>query len=73
VHASIDDVTREFDSSHFKQITPVRQGQQLFFVVRATPTLRVFFERTDEGVRVLDLVDAEQLAYFRDEATPAAH
>jgi hypothetical protein len=73
VRTSIDDVARGFDPSRFKQITPVRQGQQPFFVVRATPTLRVFFERTDEGVRVLDVVDAEQLAYFRDEATPAAH
>ena len=73
VRASIDDAVRGFDPSRFKQITPVRQGQRPFFVMHATPTLQVFFERTGDRVRVLDVVDAEQLAYFRDEAAPAAH
>ncbi len=42
-------------------------------MLRATPALRVFFERTDDRVRVLDVVGAEQWAYFRDEAGSVTH
>jgi hypothetical protein len=73
VRASVDAAARRFDPSRFRQVTPTRLGQRPFFVLRATPALRVFFERTDDRVRVLDVADAEQLAYFRDEAAPAAH
>jgi hypothetical protein len=37
----------------------------------ATPELRVFFEREGDRVRVLDVVGAEQWAFFRDEAVTA--
>ena len=73
VRASVDEAAREFDPSRFKRITPVGQGRAPFYVVRVAPTLRVFFERTDGRVRVLDVVDAEQLAYFRDETASIAH
>jgi hypothetical protein len=73
VRSSVDQAARRFDPSRVRQVTPTRQGQRPFFVMRATPTLRVFFMRADDRLRVLDVVDAEQLAYFRDEAAPAAH
>ena len=73
VRSSVDQAARRFDPSHVRQVTPTRHGQRPFFVMSATPTLRVFFVRADDRLRVLDVVDAEQLAYFRDEAAPAAH
>ena len=63
VRASVDDAARRFDPSRFRQVTPTRQGQRPFFVMHATPTLRVFIERTGDRVRVLDVVGAEQWAY----------
>jgi len=71
VLASVDQAARRFDPTRFRQVT--RQGQRPFFVMRATPTLRVFFERTGDRVRVLDVVGAEQWAYFRDEAGAVTH
>jgi phage-related protein len=73
VCASVDQAARRFDPRRFRQVTSTRQGQRPFFVMQATPTLRVFFAQVDDGLRVLDVVDAEQLAYFRDEAVPAAN
>jgi hypothetical protein len=72
VRRAVDQAIRRFDPGQVTTITPIRQGQRPFFAMRATPTLRVFFVRADEQLRVLDVVDAEQLAYFRDEAAPAA-
>jgi phage-related protein len=73
VRSSVDQVARGFDPIHFRQVKPVRQGQRPFFVHRVTPTLRVFFVRTDDRLRVLDVVGAEQWAYFRDEAGSVSH
>jgi hypothetical protein len=73
VRASVDEAARRFDPSRFRQVTPTRQGQRPFFVMRVTPTLRVFFVRANDRLRVLDVADAEQLAYFRDDAAPPAH
>jgi hypothetical protein len=41
-------------------------------VLRATPSLRVFFERANDRVRVLDVIGAEQWAYFRDDVDSVA-
>src|SRR5271166_6695586 len=73
VRSSVDFVARRFDPSRVKHVKPARLGQRPFFVLRATPALHVFFERTDDRVRVLDVVGAEQWAYFRDEAGSVAH
>jgi len=72
VRASVSEATCGFDPSRFKQITPVREGQSPFYVIHATPTLRILLERTGDRLRVLDVVDAEQLAYFRDDAEQRA-
>ncbi len=55
-----------------RQVTPSSQGQRPFFVMRATPILRVLFVRANNHVRVLDVVDDEQLEQFHDEVAPAA-
>jgi hypothetical protein len=67
VRSSVDRVARGFGAVNVKQVQRRRQGQRPFFVVQATPTLRVLFERMDDHVRVLDVVSEEQLAYFRDD------
>jgi phage-related protein len=73
VRSSVDQVARGFDPSRFRQVKPVRQGQRSFFVHRATPTLRVFFVQTGDRLRVLDVVGAEQWAYFRGAAGSVSH
>ena len=67
VRSSVARVARRFDPNRVTQIRRSPQGQQPFFVLRVTPELRVFFERTGDRVRVLDVIGAEQWAYFRDE------
>ena len=67
VRSSVDRVARGFSAANVMEVQRRRQGQRPFFVVRATPTLRVLFERLDDHFRVLDIVSEEQLAYFRDD------
>lgn len=72
VRSSIDQVARRFDPNDVTKVSRSQQGRQPFYVLRATPALRVFFERAGDRVRVLDVVGAEQWAYFRDETTAAS-
>lgn len=60
IRSSVDQVARGFDPSRVAEVRRSWQGRQPFHVLRATPTLRVFFERTADRVRVLDVVGAEQ-------------
>jgi len=73
VQGAIARLSQDFDASRVTAVTPVRPGQQPFFVLRATPALRVFFVRAADRLRVLDVVGAEELAYFRDDAGAPAH
>jgi hypothetical protein len=50
VNASVDQAAHGFDPSHFQQITPGQLGQQPFFVLRATPNLRILFLKTEDRV-----------------------
>jgi len=73
VRSSVDQFTRGFDPARFRKVKPLRRGQLPFFVLRATPRLQVFFVRAEDRVRVLDVVGADELAYFRDDAGSVAH
>ena len=72
VRSSVDRVARRFDPDRVAQVNRSRPGRPPFYVLRATPELRVFFERADDRVRVLDVVGAEQWAFFRDETAAAS-
>jgi len=72
VRSSVDRVARGFDPTQVERIAPRRQGQRPFFVLRASPALRVFFTHAQDRVRVLDVVGADHLAYLRGDAGPAA-
>lgn len=72
VRSSIDRVVRRFDPAQVERIAPRRQGQRPCYVLRASPVLRVFFTHAQGRVRVLDVIGADQLAYLRGDAGPAA-
>jgi len=72
VRSSVDRIARGFDPAQVERIVPRRQGQRPFFVLRASPALTVFFTHAQDRVRVLDVVGADQLAYLRGDAGPAA-
>ena len=72
VRSAVDRIARGFDPAQVERIAPRRQGQRPFFVLRASPALRVFFTHAQDRVRVLDVVGADQLAYLRGDAGPAA-
>ena len=72
VRSSVDRVALDFDPAQVEHIAPKRLGQRPFFVLRASPALRVFFTHAQDRVRVLDVVGADQLAYLRGDAGPAA-
>jgi hypothetical protein len=72
VRSSVERIVRRFDLSLVNPVQPARQERHPFFVLRATPSLRVFFERANDRVRVLDVIGAEQWAYFRDDVDSVA-
>jgi len=73
VRSSVDLVARRFDPNRVAQVNRSSPGRPPFYVLRATPELRVFFERAGDVVRVLDVVGAEQWAFFLDTPTAGSH
>jgi hypothetical protein len=71
VRSAVDQPARGVDPPSLAQVHRSRPGLPPLYVLRATPELRVFFERAGDRVRVLDVVGAEQWAFFRDEAVAA--
>lgn len=71
MHSSVARIARRFDPTQVEHIAPRRQGQRPFYVLRASPALRVFFTHTQDRFRVLDVVGADQMAYFQGDAGPA--
>jgi hypothetical protein len=67
IQSSIDQIARGVDPGRVTQVNRSQPGQPPFYVLRATLELRVFFERAGDRVRILDVVGAEQWAFFRDE------
>lgn len=71
VRSSVDHIARRFDPSRVMKVSRSRPGQQPFFyVLQATPDLRVFFERTDDRVRVLDVINAAAWESFGGQPGP---